>query len=879
MAIDTAKITSLLGDQIKFVPTKTNSVHSLSMKDGNFNILSPEHASIIMRSREDYQNAKIPAASAPDGYLWIILDYDDKKLTNIVPDLATPFNLKPTYTVKTPTGAGRQEWYKISEQDAAKLPKNKYIIPSFPNVEIFIGRRSGKQLFFVAPGSKKDNGEYVLSNAIECSLISTKFIETLQIQVQAENDFLDKNLEPKLHNFSVEIDSTSNISEFASIIDKISSAISFGGESHVAEGGRNQFIYDKACIGFEYNLSSQKVSLILTKMNNIVFEEPLEEFEIDTSIQSAYNNIREARKRLERALGTTLKLFEFDDYGHRKVTKDELEAKVVQLSKHRLYARLESEELRTLLCETIIQDISTGVYYVSTMVSPDLYNKEYGKSLINELKDPDSQIEYQRLLDLKSQSILHWEMKTSKQMNEKFQFFRGNSNKNLIASREFKRHSFECYVTETRGDPILNDDRFFHHTESPIGVAQDVTKEEKQKVSSLLRRQCRYILDPNNFEKEFNYVLDRYALMLQNPNKKIDNIMVLQGSQGSGKTKLVETFMYMFPVGDVQKVANAELISGRFEKHARVLHIDEIEINNNKDIHNVLKSISTSETQSQEVKYQERKTVTQAVNLSMSTNEDIHDMEILNGRRFTVIVNDEVFLIEDVRRETREILIEYKKNNWRLLEVMHTMLIERDASGFKPDFVTDRQRLAIMEMRKGTDFDKSLLISIMNYGYVSPELCIQVAGENVNRHDLILSFRHYLKLEVSDKYKFNVNMLKISTNENNRMDSFINDKHKKSLYKQLYPDAKSSIKSKFGSTIGFTWSNVVPSMKERIKLLTYCYIGRIDIESIQYIVDEFKLKKQWNWDEKTKPDVDNLGSINYISDLDFIRTGDNEDDY
>ena len=159
MSIDTKKIADLLGDQVKFIPSRTDNVHTLT---NDRNPLNPQQAAMKLGNSESYSNAKIPAACAPEGKVWILIDYDDHKNNGKLDDLSQ-FNLPKTFTVDTPSG--RHEWYEIKEELVEKLTKHKYVIPMFKNTEIFIGHKDIEH-FFVAPGSIKNEKEYALNSDI-----------------------------------------------------------------------------------------------------------------------------------------------------------------------------------------------------------------------------------------------------------------------------------------------------------------------------------------------------------------------------------------------------------------------------------------------------------------------------------------------------------------------------------------------------------------------------------------------------------------------------------------------------------------------------------------------------------------------------------------
>ncbi len=881
--IDTKRITAYLGDQVKFVPSRTDNVHTAKKKNNEYDIQDSSQIEITTNNHEHYQNAKVLSSSAPEGFSWLIVDYDDKKKTGKIPDLSKIFNLKQTFSVKTPTGAGRQDWYLIEDSKAARLPTNKYKFPEFPQVDILIGHKSTKQLF-VAPGSKKNGGEYSLQSAMSPVNISDKLFNALLVQASMQKSIIDQGLHSNLHSFNTNVDEQQNKRQYLEYINNRILEFELGDKVALDEGdGRDELLFGYICQGFTYNLSPEIVKEIISAKviyNSKVIVDTTGEYNedyLDIKIKSAYAYITEQHRSGERVISKDLELFEEDEYGQRIVNKDILTKKVLHLSKYELRKIVAVEELRSMLCETIVYNQNTGDYYVATILSQKQYDKEYKKSIERENKF-NEQINVQQLLSLYSNTVLHWKILKPQHIRELYRKSSGR-NKTIVDWPEFV-NSFSCNISNYKPDEniVIEDNTFYPETVSPITPIpyDDVTKEEFDKVKVLLKTHLSRIVDSNNFNEEASWLLDRYSIMLKDPNAKLDNAIILKGSQGSGKTTLIEVLMLLFPRQDTTLILNADSLESRFTQYSRVTHIDDIDVNVDKKIMNHIKALVTTSQVPVEKKFQDTVQTIQTINISMSTNNEIKDEEILFGRRWTIFINDSLFVIEDVAKETRQMFMDLKADDWRLFKVLHTYLLHRDTSKFRSDFKTQAQKQLILEYRMGSDFSKALANMIANYGYISPDHLVVSYNENLNRSDLVvLLTQHYNDITNTKP----VESLKFIPGTHLRTlfdEDFEKRKRIHSVFAELFEDESVKIKSKINDSIPRTWSNKVPNIRCWITLLTVALMDSRSPDMIQHIVKVFHFEDQWHWDSMSKPDVENLGTINAYDNADFDKL---DDDY
>lgn len=881
--IDATKITKFLGTSIKFVPSRTDNVHTAKKKNNEYDVQDHHQIEITTNNSPHHQNAKILSSSAPEGFSWIIVDYDDKQKTGKIPDLSKVFNLKETFSVKTPTGAGRQDWYLITDEQAQRLPTNKYKFPEFPQVDILIGHKNTKQLF-VAPGSKKNDGEYVLKTAMNPVNISDKLFNALLVQASMQKSIIDQGLHKNLHSFNTKIDEQQNKRQYLEYINSRILEFELGDKVALDEGdGRDALLFGYICQGFTYNLSPEIVKEIMSAKviyNPQVIVDTVGEYNeeyLDIKIKSAYSYIVEQQRNDERTISKDLDLFQEDEYGKRVVHRDILEKKVLHLSKYELRKIIDNDELRTMLCETIVYDSNSGQYYVANMMSHNQYEKEYKKSINRENKF-NEQINIQRLLSLYSNTVLHWTVFKPQHIKEKYKKNKGR-NKSITDWPEF-RESFSCNISDYKPEEniIIEDNTFYPETKSPIEPIpyDEVTKEEFDKIKALLKTHLNRIVDSDNFNEEASWLLDRYSILLKDPDAKIDNAIILKGSQGSGKTTLIEVLMLLFPRQDSTLILDVDSLESRFTQYSRVTHIDDINVNVDKKVMNHIKALVTTSQVPVEKKFQDTVQTIQMVNISMSTNQEITDEEVLFGRRWTIFINDSLFVIEDVAKETRQMFIDLKADNWRLFKVLHTYLLNRDTSNFKSDYKTKAQKQLILERRKGSDFSIALANMIANYGYISPEIQVVVPKELLNRSDLVvLITSHYNNIE-NTKHAEDLKFTKGTKLRTLFDEDFYKRKRIHSVFVDLFNDSNERTKSKINESINPTWANKVPNIRQWIELLTVSLMDSRSPDMIKHIVEVFHFEEQWKWDNMSKPEVEDLGTINAYENVDIDEL---DDDY
>lgn len=878
MPIRTKQLTELLGDQIEFVPTRTDNLKSAkkkSDKKGDYQIYNAQQIETVLNNNKQYQNAKIHPRSAPKEYCWLVLDYDDHNNTGQIPDMATPFSLAPTFTIKTPTGAGKQEWYLIKEEKAKQLPRLKYAIPNFEDVEIFIAHKEMNWLF-TAPGSMRDGKEYVLQNATQPVEISNDLFQTLKTIANHDAQKYSEVLDAHAHRFNTEIDSLQNKKEYLSWLNKQVEPFELG--KPPLETGRDNFIYQCACQGFTYNLSKQTVQeLIMSKiaLNPIVISDYNREFSediIEIKINSAYNTIHSEEREQERVKSQELELFEEDEFGHKTITRKQYTKKVLYLAKYSLSQIMCTEQLRHLFNELVVYSIDSGNYYVPTIVLHDEFHNELEEAIQNARNG--EQADWQGILSTLSDTVLHWQIMTPALFKETYKVPGGAKFRVLANMPEFiKSNSCHVYTRSRNSNLIINKNKFYAETKSPIEPIpiEQVKPKEIKRVNQLLEKHLRRIVSEDNYAEESSWLLDRYALLLQNPNAKIDNAVVLKGPQGSGKTVLIEILMSMFPRADTKLVLSIDELNSNFIQWTRIMHFDDVNINVEQKHMNTLKANITTSRISNEKKFQDRTESVGNINLSISTNDPIYDEDLLTGRRWTIFINESVFNVEDVREEVGELFIELLSDNLRLARVLHAMLLNRDVSNFKSNYKTHSQQLLLMKNFKSNEFGIALTNMIANYGYVNNEINV-LTHDTINKNDLnSVLMQRFLPLENSSGQLTEVEDLDNLIGFQLKSKFHENPERKKrilTLFKEIFKP-KGKCKSIINKRLNYTDAYTTPSIKDLVRLLAMVMLNNTDTNAIKFVTRIFHFEKQLKWNKETKPDISNLGNINAFENPDL----------
>lgn len=885
MSIDTKKIESLLGSQIKFIPSRTDNVHTVKT-DKN---LSPSAAALYLENNNVWTNAKIDATSSPEGYCWIILDYDDKKETGKIVNLQQTFNLEPTFSIKTPTGAGKQDWYLIKEKYANQLPRLKYEIPSIKNVEIFVAHKTDNWCF-VAPGSRKDNGEYQFINDIKPAKISKMLFDTLLVQARAHEDAILTQLDINKESFQSNVDEVQNKRYYLNYLNKVCEPYILGEKEPEGEGGRDSFVYAHIVQGFTYNLSKETVrEMAVDKLldQRVLYDLAGEfnEERITEKINSAFNNVMDAKRNTERSTDQAVEPFISDTYGNRTVTRDALTEKVLRLKKYRMSLVVMDEVLRRMLCETIVLCPIRDKYYVANIMSHKQYDKLYDKQIKNEASSLGI-IDFDRILAMKSTTKLHWLEMREDQLKRIYRYTSsGGRPKPIVSWAEWSQHHFQAnmFTSTEEEDIIIEEDAFFKVEHGPFDLIpeSEIKPKEIKRVTKLIEGHIARIVDKNNFEEESSWLLDRYASLLQNQDDRIENLLILKGSQGSGKTSFINMMMIMFPKSKTNIYYDIEEIKGKFFDSRHVTHFDDVNLNKSDFVVNILKAFTTTSQISREVKFETRILEHGSFNPSITTNDDINDPEFIIGRRNTILENNTIVSVDRIKEEVVKTFKALKADNFRLYNVLYSMLMVRDVSNFKSNYKSSKQKEMMMNLHKKSDFTIGLANMIANYGYIS-DYCQPIEPKELtNKNDFNAAiFNHYLLLDDNDlepAEAINLKEIPGFRLANHLVEEKSRNASIRAEFNELFktPDS-TGCASKINKHIHHTNAIEIPPIKDWIKFLTIIFMNNADKENISHIVKQFKFEAQMEWDNKTKPEIAKLGFINVF---DYVEFEEEEEEY
>ena len=336
----------------------------------------------------------------------------------------------------------------------------------------------------------------------------------------------------------------------------------------------------------------------------------------------------------------------------------------------------------------------------------------------------------------------------------------------------------------------------------------------------------------------------------------------------------------MFPRADTKLILSIDELNSNFIQWTRIMHFDDVNINVEQKHMNTLKANITTSRISNEKKFQDRTESVGNINISISTNNEIYDEDLLTGRRWTIFINESVFNIEDVREEVGELFVELLSDNLRLARVLHTMLLNRDVSKFKSNYKTHSQQLLLMKNFKLNEFGIALTNLIANYGYINKDINI-LTHDNINKNDLnTVLMQHYFLLESAPD----------SIQESANLDNMIgfqlkskfheNPERKKrilTLFKETFKPNK-KCNSIINNRLNYTDAFKTPNMKDLVKLLAMVMLDSTDTNAIKFVTKMFHFEKQLKWDKKSKPGIANLGFINAFENPDLEDIFDNEND-
>ena len=881
-----------LGPQTQFTPAYADNHRAHDTTNTHLN-----SQQLLMRIQESksLSNYKIHAntPTSLEGHCLLVLDYDDHIQIDSLPtikqqriELHRKFSLDPTYTVKTPTGDGVQEYYLIPVDQAQKIGKwsTTLQLPNFPNVEVKLGLPNLK-ITLPGPGTyvKEKGAYYQVLEKSPPQVVSEELIRHLTELRRTEiESFIP------LTGIESELNSPTNITKMRGfLVDKTGPYVS--GLKEPITVGRNNKLYQLARDCFKYNVSKQIVlDSLMQLLNNDpkVFDYPLEEYEFEATIASAYNSVLESKQHHDKAIDSDLAPYKRDGYGNHTISYLSYLKKTKHLTTYTKDTIMKDERLRSMFSELVI--FHSNLYYVPSINDREAVVEECDRQL-SDARDFGTTISVDTVAKLLSETSLYWTTYKANEFKEAFQY--QNANRKMeplvrwpnfaslhvdvkpnrlvksnasIFNREFIYDtSKRFYMIDVAAIPPLTAD------EPPA------TPKELTWVENMLNRHIKRVVDPNNFEAERDYLLSRMSLLIQRPNTRTENILVLKGEQGTGKSAFFNLFRPLLHSSQTKNFDSAQRLENNFTNLAYVSHFDDISLDFNETVVNKLKNVATSATQYEEKKGIDAIEVIRPVNISMTTNSDITNTEVLRGRRWTILCNQSIPNREEIRKDVFDTFTRLLENDQRLYRVLATYIHSFNIKLFSPTFKSNWQLNKASEDAKGDAPTARVLSTIVNYGFYPPNkwhvnpIQILKKGELVHSNDLINLF-FVGKPSKSDKSQLRITSIFADAKQKDAKDRARN------FLKELAPLTQKGANAKTDGKFGFL--RRAPTIQDLIILLTVFLLDSREERSINMIIAKYGLYEHWNWDGETIPEVENLGSIDPFAYVDLEEFDEDEDE-
>jgi len=814
----------------------------------------------------------------------VILDIDDHNGTltkDQITGFKKAFNLTKTLAVKTPSGKGLQLLYKVPSHLNERLMGRGYSFADFPNVEVFVSLKPNKQRR-VVPGSSKAEGDYTLLLDAPIADLPMHMLEVLQVQSETQFEDISKDSTNYIeYNSKGSEDSQHNFNDARDFVNqKIVDPVMNGEESFFAKG-RNNALFQLSKDVAKYNLSKEKIRQLYTitffGIPAIWETNGFDEEEITTCIEQGYNAIREEGRATQRA--SRLVPFEKNDEGHYTIDKKDYIAKAEHVLKYEIGKILRVDDLRRQYWELVIKDGSN--YHVPRKRQVESYRRNYEQSVANEEAN-DVFVDLEILRE-KTETELHWVLMSEKEFNAVHKYPSGKVMCNPSGRDEFNSRVIHARVVQTKlelSTNICEYGTFYAEPKSAIRILNKYTQKDRLLVEKLIDTLLKNVVDPDHFAEEKCFLLDRFAKIIQNPLTRTENILVLHGPYGSGKSIFVNLMSALLPLNFTSVITSSEELDVRFTHWKPLTHIDDIDLNEVRPLAwNRLKALTTMSNVPLERKGVDMVLTGHGTNISIGTNTELETPSVILGdRRTTYVSFNEYIDQEEVAGEVKDVLQQLKDHDFHLLSVLKTMLSSRDTSAFSPKYKTHAQLALETQSAMESKLLIAVLFAIKNYGYMSNDLQLFVPNGRVPKLDMVAYYNHTVRIREGytldiEEYTIEQGTKLITLTEN------MPDKKKvRSLLKKTFSDNPSSLKaSKINDNIQRSFDMHVPFMKDWIRFAaTIMY----NTEGLHIkLIEEFGFQEQWDWDGKTKPDDPSLGSLNPLENTPYETLNQSDDDF
>lgn len=800
--------TARLPNNATFVPCRRDNYHSQTKLDDEFTV---NEMRMRMQSKGDYTQPKLrPSSLAQDGRQLLVLDVDEHKgeTNTFIEDMGLT-NVK-TLTVGTPKGNGKHLYFWAPTKDfhgSSKVQEN--------NVELFFNRPEDSRLQAI-PGGIREDGVYVVLEDLPIAEIPETLAgwarnytvkDQRDLELRIPDDYLGREL-----NTELALDEAYRYtSEF--IMKFVRNKKNAESEFERAGGRDEWFVKHVGTQIVKFGIDAEQAAVQLTRvfMDPSIFTDTdreelcgnytVQEF-VRLKANGAFNFIFSEGGLYSRL--SPVADFKRDQKGNVVQTVADYEEAVNRVLKYNLNTILNNPNYCKTLCQVMHQCVSTGNIFVARIMQDT-------ETRI----DDDTTIDvHQELSRLKGNSLswLEYDMNTFNKIycvgNKKLSgqdVFSANINKSVVVSNR--------YSTD---DHISKDGKFYASVRPTIKPLpkDEYTALEWERAISLLYEMAGFIA----VEEDVEWVITRYAHLLQRPFSTVQNFHISMGTFGSGKTNWHKVMAGMYPPTHYETIGNNNQLD-KFVNIKPYMLFDDLDLDDiTKPNLAWIKVITTSDNVSREVKFQQRIDTELPVNLSACTNYIPNDIEMLCDRRTTLTIGSADF--DDIERKARirQIWIDLFEHDAKLYRVLATVLHDWDISNYEANYKTKAQNDLIFRQRAD-----NTLIWLAVYMYANDNLHWE-EGELINRNDLISLAR--MIETISQGYITNTSFTGskfVSIAYNNL--SPPKKKLAKDMFKRICKDAnKNHVKSKLENEP--TWSNVIPHKDDWLELAARIVYGK-----------------------------------------------------
>jgi hypothetical protein len=852
----------LLGPETKYRVSRTDN-HRIHDKK---NLMSAESLKLKLMNSTNWTNYKIDPKSAPKDHTYIVLDYDDHgdepiNLQELQKSVHQYFGLKETFTVKTPSGTGFQEWY-IIETDVLvnKIKKNNFQSIELPDKTLPIEIKTCLPDFNVTlegPGTYRQSKSeyYTIIQETEPVKLAHKLTSFLIKLSESERQRTVKKLEIRSRTADITEDSFTNIESSQNELIKHSGKFLFGIEK--IEEHRNDYLYRMAMEIYTFNLSYEKGMEVLQLLQQSVFSCPLEDWEFEATNKSAYNRIRDARREFENSFDHIMEEFPKDDYGFVNVDRELYTARVEHLTGMVQNFMLSNNTNRRAFCETLIKTDEN--ICVPVKVSHKSFEQAFAHEY-NQYKQGTNP-RFSVLFDALQKCSLYWKKLSYAEFNNNYTFIPEGlkNNKKVSGTSEFNNYSNVVHIIHE--EPSAAKAKYIlENGTANIGIKKDIEipvesinsfeKKELEFFHNIFRR----ALTDEKKPEEYNFLLDRIALPLQHPNVNIDNVTAFYGKQGIGKTAFFTFISSLFNLDVVGIYPDFESFIAPHEEMKEMTLIEEvhlIESTQTLKIWDKIKAISTSEMQHVNKKFIQSVKIARSINIFTTSNHLPDSLTILEDRRLTLLYSPNPRMgteIETSMKRIAKFLFGYPGAELRGLRVLYTDLINRKVKrqswNYKPYF----QKELCMELNADNKQLQCIMNYVANLGIV-PNSDIRYPINEIeelkaekdpilfitNRYDHLVMFKYVYVNPYEHKDK--IGSANKEQLRNSRLGGWFNKHSLSSAFSSCANDPEKRTTSHLLKDKTTTFTMIYPSVKRTLKLMKE-YIKVYGLEDhVQFLKD------------------------------------------